>query len=249
MLLRKKKEIVFLVRNNRIPYTTKGKDKLHTFLKKIRSYFNESVHKKINISTIHKFKGKESDVVVLLDLRSNQYPSIHPDWKFNKIFGDNIPRLIGEERRLLYVALTRPLCSLILLVENIKDPSPFLKDILSQNRGVNKRLKMLDWKNYPQTKLNNNSNLLVSFSSGTYAIKDKLNRGGFSYSSEDRSWTKNYSANEYSMKELTAKIQNLQSNFKNKEIIKVKIVSDSEIVTNEIKQGQWQSWKTNKIIE
>ena len=244
-----KKEIVFLVRNNRIPYATKNKSEPYNFLKKIRSYFNESDHKKINISTIHQFKGKESDVVVLLDLRSNQYPSIHPDWKFNKIFGDNIPRLIDEERRLLYVALTRPLSSLILLVENINDPSPFLEDILSQKRGVNKRLKMLDWKNYPQTKLNNNSNLLVSFSSGTYAIKDKLNRGGFSYSSEDRSWTKNYSANEYSMTELTAKIQNLLSNFKNKEIIKVKIVSDTEIVTNEIKQGQWQSWKTNKIIE
>jgi len=170
-------------------------------------------------------------------------------WKFNKIFGDNIPRLIDEERRLLYVALTRPLSSLILLVENINDPSPFLEDILSQKSRTNKRLKMLDWKNYPQAKLNKNSNLLVSFSSGTFAIKDKLNRGGFSYSSEDRSWTKNYSANEYSMTELTEKIQNLLSNFKNKEIIKVKIVSDTEIVTNEIKQGQWQSWKTNKIID
>ena len=51
------------------------------------------------------------------------------------------------------------------------------------------------------------------------------------------------------MTELTEKIQNLLSNFKNKEIIKVKIVSDTEIVTNEIKQGQWQSWKTNKIID
>ena len=59
---------------------------------------------------------------------------------------------------------------------------------------------------------------------------------------------KKYSIDEYSMAALIEKLQSLIGLVMNKEVIRVKIVSDNEVLTNEIRQSQWQLWKTDKII-
>ncbi len=97
--------------------------------------------KRIDISTTHKYKGKEKQVIIVLD--ADRYGNIHPDSIFNRIFGDDEIKLFEDERRLLYVALTRAKNELF-IVTNSFDSSPFIA-------GLTKTMqpKEVDWANYP----------------------------------------------------------------------------------------------------
>ena len=68
---------------------------------------------------------------------------MHPDSIFNRIFGDDEIKLFEDERRLLYVALTRAKNELF-IVTNSFDSSPFIA-------GLTKTMqpKEVDWANYP----------------------------------------------------------------------------------------------------
>lgn len=79
-------------------------------------------------STTHSFKGKERDVVVVWDSDMNRYPYINPDWIFSRIFGLTLHRLLEEEQRLAYVAVTRARRGLILLAEG--KPSPIFSGLM-----------------------------------------------------------------------------------------------------------------------
>ena len=237
------KEIVFLLRNNRIPYipTQDENSSPKTFLKKIRSYFPESEHKNINISTIHQYKGKECDVVVIFDLRHNSYPAIHPDWIFNIFFGDNIEKLIDEERRLFYVALTRPINTLILLADNVDDPSPFLKEVIDS--PFLETIQKLDWKNFPQIELDDKANFRVIFSAA-FEIKSELKSAGYSYNSSEKSWGKSVSANNYPLETVKEELENsININNAKENSIKVEIIRGNKVEVNEIQSGKWGIWK------
>ena len=232
------KEIVFLLRNNRIPYSSNDDSSPITFRNKIRSYFPESKYEHINISTIHSYKGKESDVVVVLDLRHNSYPFIHPDFRFNIMFGDSFKKLIDEERRLFYVALTRPINTLILLAEDIDDPSPFLEEIINHVT-----IKKLDWKNFPQTELVDKANYRVIFSEMTFGIKDELRSERYTYDSSEKSWWKNFSVEDYSLDALKEKLEKfININKAKNNFINLEIIRGNEVETNKIQSGKWGIW-------
>ncbi len=84
--------------------------------------------------TVHKAKGLESDVTVIINLENSSlgFP--------NKIINDDILKYVGtkdvfpyeEERRLFYVALTRTKTCNILLV-NKNNPSMFALEIIKEN--------------------------------------------------------------------------------------------------------------------
>ena len=79
----------------------------------------------------------------MLDAVPQCYPSIHPNLIFTRVFGDSIERVVAEERRLFYVALTRAVEDLFILTD--KDNfSPFLEDL---ERNV--KLSRLEWSDYP----------------------------------------------------------------------------------------------------
>ena len=91
--------------------------------------------KNIKYLTVHKSKGRESDNVIILNLKdaSDGFPS--------KIKLDNIFKYVirlkeeypyAEERRLFYVALTRTKNNNYLLVNRSK-PSIFIKELLENN--------------------------------------------------------------------------------------------------------------------
>lgn len=82
----------------------------------------------LSISTVHRFKGKEADVVFLADASMHSYPLIHPDCVFFEAFGDTPEKLLLDERRLFYVALTRAKEQLWLFYDGNIGPSPFIKD-------------------------------------------------------------------------------------------------------------------------
>jgi DNA helicase-4 len=102
---------------------------------------SEAERDAIVLSTAHGFKGREADVVIVLDALERSYPLIHPDWVFARIFGDSISKLIEDERRLFYVACTRAREKLFLLTEGHRE-SEFLKQL-------SPRLERVFWDEYP----------------------------------------------------------------------------------------------------
>ena len=88
----------------------------------------ERILRNVSIKTVHKSKGIEADVVILLDATEREFPKIHPDNLLFGVFGVNALSIINEERRLFYVAVTRARNNLFLLSETGKE-SPFFKSL------------------------------------------------------------------------------------------------------------------------
>jgi DNA helicase-2/ATP-dependent DNA helicase PcrA len=74
----------------------------------------------VTLSTVHRVKGREWDVVVLVGLRAGLVP--------HRLCDD-----VEEERRVLHVALTRAHRRLVLVTDSIR-PSPFLPELLGTVR-------------------------------------------------------------------------------------------------------------------
>ncbi|MGA9347914.1 MAG: UvrD-helicase domain-containing protein [Anaerolineae bacterium] len=81
---------------------------------------------KIQVETVHRFKGLEAEIVILVRACEDAHPLIHPDNVLFAIFGRNEADIIDEERRLFYVALTRAKEKLYILTERDRE-SPFLR--------------------------------------------------------------------------------------------------------------------------
>jgi hypothetical protein len=117
-------------------------------------------------------------VVIVLDAVDRSYPLIHPDWVFSRALGDSIEKIITEERRLFYVALTRAVDTLIILTEQ-RSSSPFLDEL----RGI-PMLRDLDWSQFPPLRDSiNRLTVKVGNQAGrgngsTFAIKDQLQAEG-----------------------------------------------------------------------
>lgn len=62
----------------------------------------------ISFSTVHTAKGLEADVIVLLESDTGRFPIFHPDNHLYKVFGENEQKALDEQKRLFYVAITRP---------------------------------------------------------------------------------------------------------------------------------------------
>jgi len=63
--------------------------------------------RQIRMMTMHKSKGLEADVVILLELDQAQVLSSHPFATMFELFDDNLETEKADQHRLLYVALTR----------------------------------------------------------------------------------------------------------------------------------------------
>lgn len=82
----------------------------------------DELMEKVSVSTVNKAKGCEADVVVILETDDGSFPVIHPDTKLYKVFGESEEKMIDEQKRLFYVALTRPKERLYILHEkNFED--------------------------------------------------------------------------------------------------------------------------------
>jgi DNA helicase-4 len=89
----------------------------------------EKEGKRIDVSTVHSYKGGESDVSIVLRVTTRQFPLIHPDSALLAPIGETLERVIAEERRLFYVAISRAKEELVLVTEKERE-SDFLSDIL-----------------------------------------------------------------------------------------------------------------------
>jgi DNA helicase-4 len=131
-------EVVMLARANgvrqgRLSYA------LGKLQERVHSFFPEEDRKRITASTVHRCKGLEKSAVVVVDALAGRFPLVHPDWIFGRVFGDTIDKIIDEERRLFYVALTRAERAVIMVTDR-QHRSPFLKEV--DGSGVD----LLDWR-------------------------------------------------------------------------------------------------------
>ncbi len=178
---------------------TSEKGTIKSFLELLYLYLPEPWRKKVSISTAHKYKGLEKDVVIILDAIDSSYPLIHPDWFFTRILGTNINSIVEEERRLFYVALTRAKESLFIITDT-KKKSDFLKSIYGNSSP------QLDWSKYPPLVAENNKFVTVrvkdkvtgSRGSGTYSIKELLKAEGYRWDKYTKSWWRNYETQNFS---------------------------------------------------
>ena len=227
--------IVLLCRTNKIPYfinykntaTKGGSQSLDNYLDHIRSYLPKAQRERVTISTAHKYKGLEKKIVIILDLVQRSYPLIHPDWQFTRILGNSLENIVEEERRLLYVALTRAEEDLFIFTDKRKR-SPFLDDLEHTANFAS-----INWKLFPP--LQEATGYPVSMSarsqvfsplqgstdrltvgigsqegtggSPTYAIKDLLKASGYQWQSTGwRSWTKTMPSARFSAEILKSEV-------------------------------------------
>jgi DNA helicase IV len=123
---------MILSRGDRLSYTYRD---MYEFKRKLKTVFYISELKKfsdfdkqVSCSTVHKAKGLEADVVLILDVNERKFPIIHPNNQLLGILGVSMTAVYEEERRLFYVALTRARRMVYLLHEkNLK--SEFVSDI------------------------------------------------------------------------------------------------------------------------
>ena len=184
--LKKKQSVAVLSRTNK---------EIEGMEKYLQSFFPEEDKGLISVSTTHKYKGKQKSAVIVIDAEVGRYPLINPAWIFNRIFGDTEQKLIDDERRLFYVAITRAENDLILLA-NENEESPFLDDM--------PKIQIINWDDYPPMKSTEDGSaeshvkVTVSNQPGywsypypTVKIKDLLKQAKFSYDGQG-SWFKFY---------------------------------------------------------
>ena len=214
------KNVVFLTRvNDRLPVRFICRTKIkgsysEQFVASVRTFFTPEKRltkdnkERITTSTTHKYKGKENDVVIILDAMTGFYPLIHPAWIFQRVFGDSIGKLIEEERRLFYVALSRAKDDLYILTTR-GEQSPFLSDL-----GP---LKTLNWDDYSPVKTDPvGIKIEVCNQPGYYGtpptmlIKELLKASAFKW--DGKVWYRFYSRDDYDIAKIMEQAWTPQAN-------------------------------------
>lgn len=189
--LRQEKRVVVLFRTKeRLPINVNMPEKPNgnqreRFTDHIKSFFPENRRNWIQSSTTHQYKGKESDAIIIMDAMTSFYPLIHPTWIFMQIFGDSLDKLIADERRLFYVAVTRAKSDLVILTTS-QDKSPFLDQLGS--------VETLQWSALPPLDTGSRKKRIeVRSQQGygstpTYSISKELRASGFDFDRETYTW-------------------------------------------------------------
>ncbi|GHU20809.1 hypothetical protein FACS189475_09940 [Betaproteobacteria bacterium] len=150
-------------------------------------------------------------MVIVLDAVARSYPLIHPDWIFSRILGDNPEKITEEERRLLYVALTRAVETLVVITDG-QSKSPFLEEL-----EHTMPLSAINWNEYPPfLVLGATTRLVVKVGNQkgrggapTFAIKDSLKASGYQYHSQSDGrivWAKSYSVDGFKIETLKSEV-------------------------------------------
>ena len=238
------KSVVLLSRKNSLPWYinygekhNKKRGQLGNFLELLRSKFPEFLREKMNISTTHKYKGLEKEIVIILDAVPRSYPLLHPDLMFTFALGSSIEGAVDEERRLFYVALTRAVEHLFILTET-NNMSPFVEDLQSR---IN--ISLLDWATYdPVVGETRRITVIVTNqngrgSNGTFTIKELLRAEGYEWDSRLKTWWRNYSAQNFSVQSFFANTQWVS----HANGIHLQFYNDLEnvLATYVIDRGQW----------
>lgn len=122
----RKSSIMLLHRHNFTSFEGVDLDSLAIALRKVVTdqaiLTADEFDKQIRVMTMHKSKGLEADVVILLEVNREIVATTHPYATLFEIFGDNLENERADQQRLLYVALTRAKKSLYILSSDNETP-------------------------------------------------------------------------------------------------------------------------------
>ncbi len=76
-------------------------------LKQLLVMDREEFDQKVRVMTMHKSKGLESEVVIILEADEGVIPKTHPDTELYGVFGETEEVALLDQKRLFYVAMTR----------------------------------------------------------------------------------------------------------------------------------------------
>lgn len=129
---RKAKEILLLHRNNETNLegaTLVGLGgALRWALVKDRAMTGEEYDAKVSLMTMHKSKGLEAEVVIILEADEGVIPKSHPDTRLFAVFGETDEVALDDQKRLFYVAMTRAKKRLYIIYSgDEKKPDGFIK--------------------------------------------------------------------------------------------------------------------------
>ena len=196
-------DVVMLSRRNSPPWSvcypdesSSKLDGLERFTELIRSLFPEEDRHRLTASTAHKYKGLENDAVIILDADQGSYPLIHPNWIFLRLFGDSLGSLENEERRLLYVSLTRATKAVSVLSRDENRESPYMGDINGEIETHH-----LSWDQIPPVTGMDRARYEVRVRNA-YDIKDQLKDSGFRWNSVDGYWFQTVPVDDFSFSRL-----------------------------------------------
>ena len=179
----------------------------------------------------------EKPMVIVLDAVARSYPLIHPDWVFSRILGDSPEKITEEERRLLYVVLTRAVDTLVVVTDG-RSKSPFLEELESSTS-----LTAINWADYPPVR-GLTTRLTVKIGNQqrrggapTIAIKDFLTASGYQWQSNGGpGWVKSFPAEGF-------RIETLKSEgwAEPADGIEIRIFDDTETLVGQflIDDGNW----------
>ena len=192
------KEVVILFRTNRIPYPQNSKHKVvsSTYtLPGYRKYLCKCLEipesAKLVVSTSHKFKGLESDVVIIADALVDKYPIIHATEQLLRIFGNDVTNIFEENRRLFYVAATRAKDKLVIVTERQR-PSPFL-----ENKSFTLLEEIKDWSEFPSMSSKATDVYLVTVHKA-FLVKSNLIKLGYKFDGITKCWSLQISSKDWS---------------------------------------------------
>ena len=108
---RKAQEMMLLHRNNEMNLEgmslvglTRG---LKWGLERMGVMSEEEFDAKVRVMTMHKSKGLEAEVVIILEADEGVIPKLHPDTLLYGMFGETLDVALDDQKRLFYVAMTR----------------------------------------------------------------------------------------------------------------------------------------------
>jgi DNA helicase-4 len=172
-------KVAVLYRRNTIPWGAKRGTFVRSdvYAQRLRNLFPEAEHQRIEVTTAHKYKGREAETVVLADAEDTSYPLVHPLSVLFRIFGDTPLTLEAAERRLFYVAATRATQD-IYLVAPASKLTPFVPRLA---------LATLHWNDYPSPTCGD-PNVVEIWVEDALSIHKMLKRLEFNYQPETRRW-------------------------------------------------------------
>lgn len=129
---RKAAEILLLHRNNETGLQGATLTRLGTALKwmlvRTGVMTGEEYDSKVRLMTMHKSKGLEAEVVIILEADEGVIPKSHPDTRLFTVFGETERVALDDQKRLFYVAMTRAKKRLYVIYSgDPKKPEGFVK--------------------------------------------------------------------------------------------------------------------------
>lgn len=124
---KKAESILLLHRNNDTNIEGISLCKLGEAVKGMTIYLGimneEEYDNKVKLMTMHKSKGLEADVVIILEADEGVIPKIHPDARLFRVFGETDNVALDDQKRLFYVAMTRAKKRLYIIHKEVKKRS------------------------------------------------------------------------------------------------------------------------------